>query len=115
MTLEETKEFLYREQRKSDLKAVMATQEGRRFIWRVIGEAGVFRSSFVSGSSDITSFNEGSRNNGLTLLSEIMSDLPESFLIMQKEALDNVQTSKKEAGGNLGNGGSDDNGGIGRE
>ncbi|OHD24864.1 MAG: hypothetical protein A2Y38_16135 [Spirochaetes bacterium GWB1_59_5] len=108
MTLTETKEFLRREERFKDLQSVMSTMEGRRFIWRQLGETGVFRTSFVAGAADTTAFNEGSRNYGLRLLSEIMSELPDHYLIMQKEAVDNEQINKAEVNRNTGHGDSDD-------
>ncbi|BCS54773.1 hypothetical protein [Geobacter sp. SVR] len=104
MTRDETINFLRREQQIDDMKAVMSTPEGRRFIWRQLGEAGVFRPSFVAGSPDTTSFNEGSRNCGLLLLAEIMSEAPENFLIMQKEAIENERRNKKETDRNIGRG-----------
>lgn len=99
MTLEETKAFLQRDQERKDLRAVMKTAEGRRFIWKMLGDAGVFRSSFVAGSSDATAFNEGARNYGLALLGDIMNDAPEKYLTMQKEAMSNEQKKRNEGSG----------------
>lgn len=95
MTLDETKAFLQREQEKKDLRAVMSTAAGRRFIWRLLENAGVFRSSFVTGAPDATAFNEGARNNGLALLGDIMNDASEKYLIMQKEAVSNDQKRRE--------------------
>lgn len=86
MDRKETIAFLRREQQIIDLKAVMATASGRRFIWRQLKVAGIHDSSFVGGAPDITAFKEGARNLGLMLLAEIMTEVPESYLIMQKEA-----------------------------
>lgn len=108
MNLSETIDFLKREQQLIDLKEVMNMPEGRRFIWRILGESGVFRPSFVAGSTDITAFNEGSRNFGLALLTEIMAELPESFLIMQREAVNYEQLNKKEVRDSEGQRDSDD-------
>lgn len=99
MTLEETKAFLQLEQERKDLRAVLSTAEGRRFIWKMLGDAGVFRSSFVVGSPDTTAFNEGARNFGLVLLGAIMSDAPDKYLIMQKEAIDNDQKQREGSSG----------------
>jgi hypothetical protein len=118
MDLKETREFVRIEQEREDLQSVLDTPSGRRFVWhRVLGASGVFRSSFVAGAVDVTSFNEGSRNFGLILLADIMSQLPESFLLMQKEAIQDerkrqteLERSKKdtESGDSFG---SEDNGG----
>jgi hypothetical protein len=88
MDRKETTEFLRQEQKIDDLKAVMGAPEGRRFVWRLLREAGIYNSSFVGGSPDITAFKEGARNLGLTLLAEIMTEASESFLTMQKEAIE---------------------------
>jgi hypothetical protein len=88
MDRKETIAFLRREQEISDMKAVMATVEGRRFIWRQLKAAGIYDTSFVGGAPDITAFKEGARNLGLMLLGEIMTEATGSFLTMQKEATD---------------------------
>jgi hypothetical protein len=85
-----------RQQVINDLKTVLATRGGRRFIWRQLSQAGVFRASFVAGASDITAYNEGARNCGLALLGDIMSEVPGKFLIMQKEAIDDEQQRKDD-------------------
>lgn len=99
MTLQETREFLRREQERNDLRAVMDTAAGRRFVWKLLSDAGVFRSSYVAGQADTTAFNEGGRNRGLTLLGDIMNDAPEKYLIMQKEAIDNDQKQREGSSG----------------
>ena len=96
MTLEETKAFLQREQEISDLRAVMSTAEGRRFVWKMLGDAGVFRSSFVAGSPEATFFNEGARNFGLVLLGDVMTDASAQYLTMQKEAMNNDQKKREQ-------------------
>lgn len=118
MDRKETINFLRREQEIGDLKKVMETPEGRRFIWRILGEAGVFRLSFVAGSPDATFFNEGARNNGLTLLNEIMTEVSGSFLLMQKEAIEHEEKQRalqnrhrEETDFSAGYGGLDDSGG----
>lgn len=117
MTLEETKAFLQREQEIADLRAVMSTAEGRRFIWKMLGDAGVFSPTFIAGAPDVSAFNEGARNVGLRLLGDITSEAPEQYLIMQKEAMTNDQKRSEgrsgnhdgaEAGGHPGSGDSHD-------
>lgn len=97
-----------------DLRAVMSTREGRRFVWRMLGQAKVFHNCFVPGSPDTTAYNEGCREFGLILLQEIMAQCPGSYLTMQKEAMANEQRRRKaddsdsggdvldDAGGGLG-------------
>lgn len=66
----------------NDLKFLLSTDQGRRFIWNMLEKCGVFKSSFT-GSSE-TFFLEGQRNIGLKLMSDIMRVDPESYLKMIK-------------------------------
>lgn len=68
-----------------DLKWLLTHRPGRRFAWRLMGEAGVFRSTFHTSGSVMT-FNEGKRAAGLQLLTQIMEHAPDAFLQMQNEA-----------------------------
>lgn len=69
-----------------DLHDVLSTPEGRAVLYRVLGKARVFGISYSPGSFDRTSFNEGARNLGLWLLSDIMRVSPGTFELMKKEA-----------------------------
>lgn len=54
-----------------DLRAVMRTVEGRRFIRAQLARCGVWRTSFTGNSE--TFFREGQRNIGLMLLDDLHS------------------------------------------
>ncbi len=71
--------------RETGLKALMGTPEGRMWMWWLLGMCGVYHLSFVPGSADQTSFNEGARNIGLRLTAEIMRVCPELYSRMQAE------------------------------
>ena len=66
-----------------DLKWLMGHQQGRRIIWRLLSDAGVFRSSFTGDHT--TYFREGMRNMGLILLGKITEHCPERYHLMVKE------------------------------
>ena len=66
-----------------DLKYVMSNKRGRRFVWRLLDRAGIYRSSFTGNST--TFFNEGQRNIGLMLVAEIHDACPEQYTLMVKE------------------------------
>lgn len=68
-----------------DLKWLLAHRQGRRIVWKQLGEAGVFRSVF-NHSGSVMAFNEGQRAQGLKLLASIMEHAPDAFTLMQKEA-----------------------------
>ena len=70
-----------------DFKWLMGSKRGRRIMWRVLERCGVYRSSF-NHSGSITAFNEGARNIGLMMLSQIHSHCPDQFAVMLKEQQD---------------------------
>lgn len=74
-----------KEREDDDLKQVMSTEYGRRFIWKTLSASGVFEVSFTSDPY-ITSFNEGGRNKGLELFNDVMSVCPDLYLVMAEEA-----------------------------
>jgi hypothetical protein len=66
------------------LSWLMADGRGRRFVWRLLGDAGLFRSS-MAPTSEGTAFNEGRRALGLALLAAISRVCPARFAEMQQE------------------------------
>ena len=70
----------------NDLKFILDSDQGRRFMWRVLSECGVFQTSFRT-SSEIY-YLEGRRSIGLKLLAEIMDCDPQAYIKMstQKES-----------------------------
>ena len=73
-----------RRQRDEALRWLMSDQRGRRFVWNLLGKAGVFRSS-MAGSAELTAFNEGRRDIGLALLADVTRLSPENYTLMQSE------------------------------
>lgn len=69
-----------------ELLWLMSDPRGRRFMWRQLSDLGVYRLSYVQGDFATTAFNEGQRNVGLKLLSQVMQHCPARFTEMQKEA-----------------------------
>lgn len=78
-------EKLKRDRELRDVHHVLSTREGRRFYWRYLCECRIFQSSF-NNSGSVTYFNEGKRDVGLKLLSEMDEAAPESYLLMLKES-----------------------------
>lgn len=66
-----------------DFNWIMGDARGRRFVWRLLEKAGVYRSSFTGNST--TFFNEGMRNIGLMIVAEIHELTPEAYALMLKE------------------------------
>lgn len=67
----------------ADLRKLLDRPEGRRVMWWVISEAGVYRTSFTGNST--TFFNEGRRDLGLSILARISSVDNEALLSMMRE------------------------------
>lgn len=72
-----------RKQELADLRWLMGQPQGRRFMWRVLERAGVYKTSFTGNSA--TFFNEGKRDMGLWALATVMEACPEQFLSMTQE------------------------------
>lgn len=69
----------------NDVREIMAFKKGRRFMWRLLDTAGIYRSTFALENA-VMAFNEGQRNMGLMLLADIMEASPEKYTLMMKEA-----------------------------
>lgn len=81
-----------RELELDDLRALLATPQGRRFLWRVLGYC-KFASDIWDGSSRIH-FNAGVQNVGHWILAEITAADEEAFFTMMRENSDRL---KREA------------------
>jgi hypothetical protein len=78
-------------QDKSDIAFILSHAEGRRFYWGLMKQCGIFKSSFTGNNT--TFFNEGERNIGLKLLSDLNEIAPEAYVLMIKE--DNLEKAKE--------------------
>ena len=76
-----------------ELLWLMSDPRGRRFVWRLLQGFGVYQLSYVPGDPAHSAFNEGRRNEGLKLMSQIMEHCPARFTEMQKEASKNERRS----------------------
>lgn len=70
----------------NDVRSVMSTVQGRRFVWYLLGIAHTFESTFAANALTM-SFLSGQRDFGLRLLALIMEVDQESYLLMQREAI----------------------------
>jgi len=75
---------LERESEESDIRWLMGNKRGRRIVWRLLDQAGVFRSSFNTNAMAMA-FAEGNRNYGLRTLAQIHALCPEHYPVMMKE------------------------------
>lgn len=70
-------------QKAEDFKWLMSDRRGRRFVWRLLEETGLFQSSFTGNSE--TFFREGQRNVGLRLMAMINEHCPDRYNQMVTE------------------------------
>lgn len=78
-------------QRHADVREVMDSPAGRRFVWGSIRDAGTFGSSFTGNSE--TFFREGRRDVGIRLMSEVQTVCPELYVVMLTEAMAEQRTA----------------------
>lgn len=83
--------------RDEDLRTVMSTVNGRRFMWRLLVQAGLQSSSFVAGDSLATSFNEGRRHVAIALRDELERVDVALYAAMLREALDTAELQRIES------------------
>ena len=67
-----------------DIKAILATPQGRRFLWRMMGFCGITESVFT-GKNASTHYRAGKQDVGHFVLGEIVEAAPERYLEMMKE------------------------------
>ena len=85
--------------REQDIRAVLSTAAGKRFIWDIIGDCRVFHSRFHGNSRDI--FEAGERNVGSKLLERVlevdpklMGQMAQSHSAKQKQIKEKVKELK---------------------
>lgn len=75
---------LRRRREEDDFRWLMNDKRGRRVVWRLLENTGVYKTSFTGNSE--TFFREGQRNVGLMLISQIHELTPEAYVLMLNEA-----------------------------
>lgn len=75
---------LTREDEADGIKWLMGSKRGRRIIWRLLDQSGVFRLSFNTNAMQMA-FAEGNRNFGNRTLALIHAHTPELYSVMVKE------------------------------
>ena len=82
-----------REQRR--LNAIMATEDGRAWMWDHLANCGVFASTYTQNPHD-TAFNEGRRSIGLRLIADLREHALKLYQKMESEALARLQDENDE-------------------
>ena len=73
------------EQAASDLRFLLSTEAGRRFLWAELARCRVFHTSFHTEQL-VFAHNEGRRSAGVELMVRVIETDPKAWLLMQQEA-----------------------------
>jgi hypothetical protein len=73
-----------REDQLNDIRSLLNTDYGRRFLWRYVTKCRVFQSVWDPGVA--MHYNEGQRNVGLSMLADITEADPTALVSMMEEA-----------------------------
>lgn len=69
-----------------DMRLILSTLQGRRFLWTLMGQCGVTESVFVAESDRVTYYRAGKQDLGHLLMAQSMEASLDGWLLMQKEA-----------------------------
>ena len=78
------KEKMGREQELADVKEVLSTRGGRRFLWRLLGQCKVHGSIWENSAK--IHYNAGQQDVGHRIMAEIIEANEESYFQMMREA-----------------------------
>lgn len=81
----------------NDLRVVLSTPEGRRFLWRLMGECGSFASVCRDGFDSSVFYRGGKQDVGHMLQVWVLDANEGAYLTMQKEAWANDRKEISEA------------------
>ena len=79
-----TKAQLRRMRENEWLKDILSKEGGRDFIWRLLSECGPYKTTFT-GEPYGTVLNEGRRQIGIWIITEIFEADPNAYIKMQEE------------------------------
>lgn len=81
---QQLRDKLAQETEAADVKWLMSSKRGRRVVWRLLDQSGVFRLSFNTNAMQMA-FAEGNRNFGNRVLALIHTLCPELYPTLVKE------------------------------
>ena len=97
LELREQELLVERRNKERDIIAVMGTEEGRRFVWKLLSKTGLFHSKFIEKSLFMY-WIAGRRDLGLEIFNELITACPELFWKMQAENIEKPETNEVDNG-----------------
>ena len=82
-----------RERELNDLRAIMQTESGRRFVWRLLSIADIYAPSFTGNSE--TFYREGRRSIGLVIFKDLHLACYNEYRKMEDEAASEQQGQRE--------------------
>lgn len=79
------KESIGRDQELNDLREILALDGGRRFVWRLLCRASVFK-SVLNENPILMGHSSGAQDFGHFITDEVIQASPDRFMQMMKEA-----------------------------
>lgn len=68
-----------------ELREILLDQKVRKFLWRMMAKAGMFRTHFNPNAA-IMGHNTGLADMGTAILNEVLEANPEAWIVMQQDA-----------------------------
>jgi hypothetical protein len=82
----------------SDLRELMATAPGRRFLWRLVeGWCGTYGSSFSGEQAALAAFTEGRRWVGIKVMEDCLRVAPASWVKLLTETFEQREIERLSA------------------
>lgn len=87
------------EQHIADTRWVMSTPAGRRVMWALLGDLGLYRTPYAGEHTNAANFNMGQHSAALRLNAQLIETAPDEYDLMAREARDPVRAviSTKQA------------------
>jgi hypothetical protein len=87
------------EQYALDMRWVMSTPAGRRVMWSLLGDLGLYRTPYAGEHTNAANFNMGQHSAALRLNAQLIEHSPDEHDLMAREAREPVRAaiSSKQA------------------
>jgi len=92
--LKEEHEAFLKRRDTDDFKWLMSDKRGRRIVYRLLADTGVFRNPFVPGQTDLSDYNCGVMSIGQKFFADINEFCPERYETMITEQKDDSRNKR---------------------